>query len=80
MNVLLYAIPMKYDYTGTQKLNTPEHTSALIFTDLNIFPLRCIHTLTHMTNFPWALPKQILGPSSFLRTCRDSARTLVPGT
>lgn len=70
---------MKCDYTGTQKLNTPEHTSALIFTDLNIFTLRCIHTLTHVSKFPWALPKQISGPLRFLRTCRVSARTLVPG-
>lgn len=69
---------MKY-CTGTQKLNTPKRTSALIFTDLNIFTLRCIHTLTHMPNFLWALPKTILEPICFLRTYRDTARTLVPG-
>lgn len=54
---------IEHDYTGTQKCeHTGAHISALRVTDLNILILRCIHTLTHMTTFPWALPKQILGP------------------
>lgn len=58
-------------------IHTKAHISALIFTDLHIFTLRCVHTLAvHIPTFLWAFAGS---PIYLPRTGRESTgRTLVP--